>query len=238
MWVTAIDYCSVTDEYLGILLNAPHYLDTIQERDNAVFRYDPGSKRLRALALDGNYRSKGIPLRARSGVLSEVWDGIRQYRLGRYGHNQVAIDRCIAVLASATQLLSELESTHDRYLAYFVLGRCHAEAYNTDAAIEAFGEALRYDGSDVDAHMSLLAEYSLKVHPPKDLPKKAYDARWELLFLKKLEYVRENFPEDSKVQFITTVIFDESTVTNLSELSSEEIERGRRFGFGIFRWKR
>lgn len=238
MWVTAIDYSAVTDEYLGILLNSPNNLRSITDRDNAVFRYDPEAEQLRALAVDGNYGTKGLPPRAGQEVFSELWRGIRQYRLGNYGHNQAAIEQCISILSSATQQLENTASADDAYLAYFVLGRCHAEAYNTDAAIEAFRTALEHKRDDVDAHMALLAEYSIKVHPPVDQAKEAYDASYEPLFLEKLRYVREHFFDDAGVAVITTIIFDESEATGLSELTAEEIARRRELGFGTFRWKR
>lgn len=238
MWVTAIDYSAATDEYLGILLNSPNNLTSIVDRDNAVFRYEPDAKRLRALAAHGSYGARGLPARARGEAFSKLWQGIRQYRLGNFGHDQVAIAQCISILSSATQQLGDLASAHDSYLGFFVLGRCHAEAYNTEAAIEAFQSALEHKSDDVDAHMALLAEYSLKVHPPVDQVEEAYDASYEPLFLEKLSYVREQFFDDPGVAVVTTIIFDEAEATGLSELTAEEIARRRKFGFGIFRWKR
>jgi hypothetical protein len=238
IWVTAIDYHAPTDEYLGIVLNTPFNLKSIRERDNAVFKYDPETSQLHALAASGDYGRRGLPQRASRGVHAELWEGIRQYRLGNYGHNQPAIEQCIEVLSAVAPRLGDSASTDDSFLAYFVLGRCNAEAYNTDAAIEAFRSALEFNNDDVDAHMALLAEYTLKVHPRLDQPPEAYDASWEPLLVEQLNYVRREFPDDPAVATATTIIFDESEVTNLSELSEEEIARRRKVGFGIFRWKR
>jgi len=238
MWVTVIDYHSASDRYLGVLLNAPFNLTTVKARDNIVFRYDSDSSELRALTAAGRYDFVGIPQRAQSGALAQVWEGVRQYRLGNYGHDQEAIKSCIATLSTATPLLEQSVAPADRYLAHFVLGRCHAEAYNTDLAIENFRKAISYRATDVDAHMALLAEYSLKVHPPVDQPKELHDDRWEPLFIEQLKYVREHFHADAMVGTATTIIFDESEISDLSELSAEEIARRRKVGFGVFRWKR
>lgn len=238
IWVTAIDYYAPTDEYLGIVLNDPFNLESISERDNAVFKYDPETRQLHALATKGDYSRKGVPKRARGGPLAELLEGIRQYRLGNYGHNPAAIEQCIEVLSAAGPHLGDRASSDDHFLAHFVLGRCNAEAYNTDAAIEAFRNALKYNDDDVDAHMALLAEYSLKVHPPLDQPPETHDTSWEPLFVEQLTYVRQHFSDDPAVAVATTIIFDESEVANLSEFSVEELARSRKVGFGIFRWKR
>lgn len=237
MWVTAIDYFAPTDEYLGILLNSPNSLKSIKERDNAVFRYDSNAKQLRALSAEGSYRDRGLPPRVRDGT-DRLPQGIRHYRRGNYGNDQAAIEQCISTLSSAIQHFGELASSQDRYLAYFLLGRCHAEAYRTDDAIESFRGALAHNGDDVETHMALLAEYSVKVHPAVDQPEEAYDASYEALFLEKLVYVRDHFSDDPGVAAITTTIFDESEATGLGELTAEEIERRRKFGLGAFRWKR
>jgi len=232
MWVTVIDYHAAVDEYLGVLLNEPFKLTTVKERDNVVFRYDAETKQPNALASAGEYRGRGIPRRAQSGALAQLWEGIRQYRLGNHGNNQGVIGRCIEILTATVPRLERPASRDDRYLAHFVLGRCHAEAYNTDLAIESFREALEYKPRDVDTHMALLAEYSLKVHMAPD------HERWDSLFLEELKYVRKHFSDDWMVEQATAVLFDESQVTNLSELSAEELARRRKVGFGVFRWKR
>ena len=237
IWVRAIDYFEPTDEYLGVVLNAPFGVEGIEVQDNAVFHYDPETQHLWALATEGSYRARGIPTRVRREDFDPLWQGIRQYRLSAYGQDELATEKCIAFLSSDTLPVGELASEHDRYLMDFVLGRCHAEAYNTDAAIGAFNRALEHNAADVHAHMALLAEYSLKVHTPLKGTTAEYDPIYEELFLEKLRWVRKHLLTDSSVAAMTLMLFDESQVENLNLLSEEALVRGRQFGFATFRWK-
>ena len=238
IWVTAIGYFKATDQYLGIVLNEPFNLTTIKERDNVIFEYDAEAKELNALSSNSSYTRRAIPDRARSSELSSLWEGIRQYRLGNFGHNQEAIQECIAILSSASSQLGAFASTNDHYVAHYILGRCNAEAYNTDAAIMSFGNALKYNSNNLHAHMALLAEYSLKVQADADPSTGDDESIWEELFIAKLNYVREHFLDDGAVAVITKILFDESEVTNLSAFSEEELARKRKYGFATFRWKR
>jgi hypothetical protein len=45
MWVTIIDHDPKSDQFLGILINEPHYLRDVADRDNVVFHFTPNCRR-------------------------------------------------------------------------------------------------------------------------------------------------------------------------------------------------
>jgi len=237
MWVTAIDYHPESDTYLGILINEPNHLENIRMRQNVAFAYSKKYDHLIASKVNDNFWEPGIPLRARGGPLLPLWEGIHHYRNGQMGHNMDGIRAGIALLEPLSKAFPPEATLQDRFLTHFVLGRCHAEAYNTDAAIEAFRKALQYRPEDLDANMALLAEYSIKVHTAISKDNQAALAIWGEQFTAHIGHVRSHFLKDPYVSSILAAIFNPEKLKDKKE-DSEAIALALQYGTGTFRWKR
>jgi hypothetical protein len=232
MWVTVLDYDAESDTYLGKLLNQPDFLQGVQAQDNVVFRPVDEAGYPAALEDGRKFWVAGIPEYARKGLGKKLYEGVVEYRLGNFGHNMPKIRDCLSTLKRVVKKVSEL-SPDDAYLAHFVLGRCAAEAYETELAIQSFQAALALRPDDYHANMSLLAEYSVAVHGRDMKPKD----RWEAAYLQHLEFIKGHDGIWPFVQEGLMTMFDENTLQGEKPLTPEEIERGRKFGFGFLRWK-
>ena len=236
MWVRVIDVDSVTGQYLGFLLNQPHWLTSVVAGDNVVFHQPVGDAHPVAVGAP-RYGEAGWPANDTSAFAATLGEGIRAYRAGNNGHHMPGIERCIAVLGPAMESAPPAASVDERFVGHFLLGRCLAEKYETERAIAQFRAAIALRPDDVDAHMALLAELSLTVHPRTDKPEYG-SARWEREFLAELDIVRARFLGDSDVARILSAIFHPSHEAELDAESRKQVERLRRVGFAFFRWKR
>jgi len=178
MWVTVLDYDKETGTYLGKLLNQPNLIDGLRIQDNVVFEPAEDSGLPVAVNNDGSFSAAGIPKYARQGTANDLYEAVRAYRLGNFGHNPPEITRCLALFESVARKTQEL-SQEDAYLASFVRGRCAAEAYETMLAIDSFRAALAIRPADFNTNMSLLAELSVAALNPDIQPK----AQWETAYL-------------------------------------------------------
>jgi hypothetical protein len=147
------------------------------------------------------------------------------------------IERCIDVLAPVVSALPPEASRDERFVAHFVLGRCLAEKYETDRAIEQFRAAIALDSGEVNAHMALLAEFSVKTHQLSGTRPAAEVERWDRAFLDQLAVVHQRFADDPAVAQVLRFIFDPAQEVDLDPAWRGELPRLRRVGFGAFRWK-
>ena len=69
---------------------------------------------------------------------------------------------------------------------------------------------------------------------PGELPA-AEEAQWERAFLDQLALVRERFAEHPGVSTMLTVVFDPGA--GVDSTWQPHIEKLRRVGYGVFRWK-
>jgi hypothetical protein len=232
MWVTVLDYDKESDTYLGKLLNQPNLLKGVSAQDNVVFKPVDAMGMPVAVDEDEKFWAVAVPVYARKGLAKKLYEGVVAYRRGNFGHNMPGIRDCISTLKGVVKKVSEL-SRDDAYLAHFVLGRCAAEAYETELAIQSFQAAVALRPDDLPGNMSLLAEYSVAVHSPDMKPKD----RWEAAYLQQLEFIKSHDEIWSRVKDGLRVMFDEKTGATAKARTPEEVERGKQFGFGILRWK-
>ena len=237
MWVRVIAYDRPTDLFLGILLTRPDYLKSVAAGDNVVCRAEP-TLNAPARAVGGpEYGAAGWPASAVPAYFATLRDGIRAYRNGNDGHNMPEIERCIRTLAPAVRAIPGGARPDERFVSHYVLGRCLAEAYHTEQAMEQFRAAIAVDSTDADAHMALLAELSIITHRrPGELPA-AEEARWEREFLEELAIVRDRFAAADGVAKILGLIFDPAHESELSPEWQPHLEKLRRVGYATFRWK-
>ena len=236
MWVRVIAHDRATDLFLGILLNEPALLRTPLPGDNVVFRFETGSELPVAVA-SPTYGDAGWPPAAPGAFQTVLRDGVRAYRVGNYGHNRPGIERCIEVLRPVMRDVPANASTFDRFVGHYILGRCAAEVYDTPLAIEQFRAAIALDPDDADAHLALLAEYSVMVHRRPGELSAEEEAQWERSFLDQLALVRERFAEHPGVSTVLAFVFDPAQEANVEESWLPHIAKLRRVGYGIFRWK-
>jgi hypothetical protein len=237
MWVTIIEHDPKSDLFLGILINEPYYLQDVANQDNVVFHISPTSKYPVAVNRGQGHRAAAQPETKSPKFLEKVMAGVRAYRQGNFGHNMPGVERCIEILSPAVHGIPATVNAEEHFILHFVLARCLAEKYETKEAIEQFKAAIAINPDDVHAQMGLLAEISLKVHWPAGKPEPKDQAIWDQAFLEQLDLIRTRFSSDEAVQATIHAIFDESRAQDLSKLSKSELERQRKFGFGIFRWK-
>lgn len=232
MWVTILDYDKATDVFLGHVINEPFHLETVGLQDNVVFRWDPSLASLVALRENGSYRAAARPATECPEFLDTVLEAARTYRKSPFGHDKAVTERCLAILRPAVKAIPAKARPDERFAAHFLLARCLAESYVTGEAIEEFKAAIAADPGDRDAQMGLLAEYSVLVHSGSG----AERAAAEKAFLAQRELVTRQFAADPAVAGFEAP-FDPAKAGDTSKLSPAEIEHGRRFGFGPFRWK-
>jgi hypothetical protein len=238
MWVTITAYDSSSDLFLGILINQPFYLPGINNGDNVVFRVDDQFPRLVAVAVNGSYADAAWPPSDAPQFSAMLRDGVRAYRLGNNGHNPPEIERCISILTPLVDSVPSSASRDERFVGHFVLGRCLAEVYQTERALDQFHEAIQLDSSDLDSHMAFLAELSVMTHTlPGELTPHD-EARWERAFLDELALVRARFADDPAVQKMLGMVFDPKGEATLAPAWRPYVAKLRRVGYGVFRWKR
>jgi hypothetical protein len=235
MWVRAIAYDRPTGLFLAILLNKPDFLHSVQQGDNVVFRVRAPDGYLVAVGAP-DYGSAGWPA-TQSSFAAVIRDGVRAYRAGANGHNISEIERCVSVLTPAMRTVPPSSSHQERFVGHYVLGRCLAEKYATTLAIEQFRAAIALDSSDADAHMALLAEFSVMVHQRPGTLTSADEARWSREFLRELAIVRARFANNEAVNQVLTMIFDPSQESQLDSIWLPHVARLRRVGYAMFRWK-
>lgn len=237
MWVRTIAADSATGLFLGILLNQPRELRSVAQGDNVVFRLGTPVELPTAVGAP-NYGEAGWPAGTRApGFLAVLRDGIRAYRAGDNGHNMPGIDRCIEVLAPAIAAGPTAASSEERFVGHFVLGRCLAEKYETERAIDQFRAAIALNPGDLHAHMALLAELSVMTHRrPGELSADA-EARWERDFLEQLRLVRTRFAREDDVSRLLAMVFDPAHEADLEPVWKPHVEKLRRVGYAVFRWK-
>lgn len=235
MWVRATAYDPTTDLFLGVLLNRPDMIHTVQAGDNVVFRVDTAGGGLRAVGAP-NFADAGWPTAA-DAFTPVLRDGLRHYRLGNNGHVMPEIERCIDVLTPAIGTVAASATPEEQFVGHYVLGRCLAEKYDTERAMEQFRAAIALEPDDADSHMALLAELSLQAHqrPPKVSPEE--QARSEKAFLDELAVVRARFMDRDGVRQILSLVFDPAQEASVNPAWQSDIPRLRRIGYGVFRWK-
>ena len=237
MWVRVIAADSATGLRLGILINKPDFLQSPKEGDNVVFRFRDGDPLPTAVG-GPSYADVGWPSASSAPEFQRVLrEGILAYRAGNNGHNMPGIERCIAVLTPAMDAVPTAASAEERFDGHFVLGRCLAEKYVTERAIEQFRAAIAIDPSDLNAQMGLLAELSIMTHNrPGELSADA-EARWEREFVEQLQVVRSRFGGVAIVKRMLGFVFDPALEAKIPPESRAEIPKLRRVGFATFRWK-
>ncbi len=231
MWVRVFAHDSGGDRYLGHLLNPPHFLQSVAQGDRIVFGYDETLELGLARHDDWDYEVLTVPPAALGGDLEELYQGIVHFRKGESGHVQEEIRACVNTLTGVVAREQPALDREHRYLAHYILGRCLAEAYETDRAIEQFERAIELEPHALDPQMALLAELCVKVY------KKPESERLEKRYLDQLELVRERYGENERVALILQMLFDPKNSGDISHLSEREVARRRRVGFGVFRWK-
>ncbi len=233
MWVSIIDYDEESQSYLGILLNEPNFLKIVKQSDNVVFKLEGSPSAPVAISGEGKYWIPAVPKHTTSGKGFALYQGLREYRMGNFGHNMPEIEKCIGTLSSLTKDISELSNNEEKFLSYFILGRCAAENYQTMLAIDSFKSALTIKPNEVDANMALLAEYSIAVYDPETQPKSV----WETNYLNHLAFLRSNFSEDERISPMLDILFDETELSKQEGLTETERDYRKKFGNGTFRWK-
>ena len=142
MWVHVIGYDRPSDEYLGILINTPDLVSSIQAGDNVAFKNVDWAEYPWALSVGGSYRQAGLPAFAPSGLLEITAQALNQYRQGNFGHNRPAIEAAITSFQRAQTMVTEETYPANRFCLHFYLARCYSEIYATTEAAEEFGRAL------------------------------------------------------------------------------------------------
>lgn len=241
MWVRLIAYDAATDRYLGYLLNQPHFIRSVQAGDNVVVGIDATSGFPTADGSPTDYAAHGWPADATTATGRILRTGLRHYRLGNNGHNMPEIERCIDALAPHLEGSAGPEwqpSREQRFIAHFVLGRCLAEKYETDRAVRQFRAAIVTDSSDADAQLALLAELSVLTHPRPGTVSAAELQRRDEEFVRQLELVRRRFANHDGVAQMLAFVFDPAQEAKIAPEWQPQMERLRRVGYGVFRWKR
>lgn len=237
MWVTIIAYDRTSQLFLGILTNQPHELRRIVQFDNVTFRWNEELRWPVALARSGSYAAAGWPIGALDDPQRSVLvKGVRAYRAGAIGNNRSGIELCIATL----QPLADAHwagQQDELFILHFVLGRCYAELYETARAITQFRQALEIAPDSLDAHMALLAEYSVMVTKTQDELSDGTIDEWERTFLQQLALLRSRFSAHSEIMRILAALFDERAGGDLSTLTPQQLAKRRRVGFAVLRWK-
>jgi len=235
MWVRIIDHHRESDSYLGVLLNQPHFLTTVRSWDNVVFGFDTEIGRPAARSRSGDYQVLAVAEDARDGgPLSDLYAGVLHFRRGESGQNEEEIAACIETLRPVVDSLPANANESDRYIAHYALGRCLAESYETDEAIQQFEKALDLRPGALDPNLALLAELSVKVHgqdPPGSEP------WWDTAFIQHSEKVRQRFSAYTPVAVLFSSLFDPEVAEAAGPLPDSEVERRKKVGFAIFRWK-
>jgi hypothetical protein len=233
MWVSIIEYDEDSNTYLGRLLNKPYFLKNVRQADNVIFKYDQSSKKAVAIPEGTSYWMAAVPKYVSEGYGKNLYKGLREYRLGNFGNNMPEIRKCIKTLSKFTKEVSKFEVKEDAFLAFFLLGRCSAEAYQTELAIESFKSAIDYNPDDIDANLALLAEYSIAVHPPDFKPKK----KWEIAYSEHLSHLKENFSSNVKIKNVLDQLFKKKQLHEAEDLTDEEKEYRSAYDYGPFRYK-
>jgi hypothetical protein len=234
MWVRVTAFDSTTDEFLAVLLNAPQVLSSVQQGDNVAFRVRRDGYLVAVGTPDYPGAGWPPPTAFQSAVLRP---GVRAYRVAGNGNDMSAIDRCVAILRPAMRDASLRASTRERFIGHFLLGRCYAELYDTDSAIAQFRAAIRLDSTDLDSHMALLAELSVKSHHPPGTMLTPALLQWDSAYVNELHYVRAHFATDPDVSRLLSSVFDAHS-NGADTLSPAERQRLDRVGYAVFRWKR
>ncbi|HVI72043.1 MAG TPA: hypothetical protein VM656_11205 [Pyrinomonadaceae bacterium] len=236
MWVTVIAYDSITDQFLGVLGNRPRALFDVVQFDNVAFRWDESLKWPLAIANDGTYPAAAWPRDALAdSTRNRLVRAIRSYRAGMIGHDVSAFDRCVSDL----ELLTPWPGTtrEETFLQTFLLGRCFSERGETLRAISQFRRAVRVSPDSIDAHVALLAEYSVMAHRPQLEPTEGTEKDWENVFLNELAFVRERFQSNAELMRILDWLFERAAGGDLTGLTSEQLAKRKRVGFAILRWR-
>jgi hypothetical protein len=97
--------------------------------------------------------------------------------------------------------------------------------------------ALRFDSTDVDANMALLAELSLKAHQRPGTSAEPADALWEAAYLKQLAVIRKSFLSYPDVAETIAIVFDSANMKSVDPTWKAASEKLRRVGYATFRWK-
>ena len=238
MWVRVIAADSATGLRLGILINKPDFLQSPKEGDNVVFRFRDGDPLPTAVG-GPSYADVGWPAASAAPEYQRVLrEGILAYRAGNNGHNMPGIERCIAVLTPAMAAVPAAASAEERFDGHFVLGRCLAEKYVTERAIEQFRAAIAIDPTELNAQMALLAELSIVSHKKPPEISAEDEARWERAFLAQLQVVRTRFGRVPIVPRVLAFVFDPKQEAGMTTPEQKaELPKLRRVGYAIFRWK-
>lgn len=237
MWVRVIAADSATGLHLGILINQPDFMRSPSEGDNVVFRFVDGDPLPTAVGGPG-YRDVGWP--ASSGApefLAVLREGILAYRAGNNGHNMPGIEKCISVLTPAMQAVPAGARAEERFNGHFVLGRCLAEKYVTERAIEQFRAAIAIDPTELNPQMALLAELSLMVHKGRKDLSPDEEKRWEDAFVAQLQVIRTRFGDRPVVQRMLSLLFTPPDAKDMTPEMKAELPKLQRVGYAIFRWK-
>lgn len=235
MWVTVTAYDSSTDLFLGILLNEPKFITHLPQWGNVVFVPEGDTGYPTAVAVDGEYGAAGWPMTKAVEYFTTLRDGIRAYRDSRSGHNVPGVERCIEVLEPLMASVPDAARPDEVFVGHFVLGRCYAEKYDTERAIQQFRLAVEIDPDDVDAHMALLAEISVMTH----MTSGDEQSHWKRAFVDEYAIVSERFLSDRAVDVLLRAIFgDLSFCPKAQELLERQPVEGHTLPWHYFRWKR
>jgi hypothetical protein len=235
MWVRVISFDERSREYLGVLLNSPDLIHTIQGGDNVAFRVPYGAPYPIALAIAYNYREAGLPPMSPPAFFDGMAEGLNQYRRGSFGHNPPGIESAVGHFRRAEELITSETDAASKFYRHFFLARCYAEKYETLAAIAEFQDAVLYRPADEDAQMGLLAEYSVLAHSRDP---RIDSEGWAGRFRTQVSVVRERFPPDSDGNKMLDELRAEAEIFDPEHHLTEEERRAiRNIGAGTFRWK-
>jgi hypothetical protein len=235
MWVRVIAFDPASREYLGILLNSPYDVPTIEEGDNVAFGVVLGAPHPVAVAFGGSYRRAGLPNMSPPAFFEAMAEALNQYRQGGFGHNPPGIEAGIAHFSRSKTLVTDETGDAAKFYLHFFIALCFAEKYETLAAVDEFRQAISLRPDDEDAQMGLLAELSVLVNnPPETLPKGDSET-WVRQFEAQVATMRSRFPREAGFnKFIDNFLSDNPAT---GDMTSEQRARAKRVGTGTFRWK-
>lgn len=229
MWVRVIGAHPRSGEYLAKLLNDPYAIEGLQSGENVAFVAPEGSQDLIGVDRGQGYGRAGYPAFSPDAFASSMIKGLNLYRAGELGHVPENIKAAIPELLGASERTDNTTSRTASFYVHFYLGRCYAELYETESAIEQFKKALAFRPEDPSAHIALLAEYSLlAAMPEEELPSGTSD-QWRESFNRQESVIRSLFPPSAgPVQYLDLIY---------TEMKDNLDSEGTIAGKFVLRWK-
>jgi len=224
VWSQVIGFHPRSGEYLARLLNEPNAVPSISKGDNLAFKIVAKASYPVAIDRGKGYALAAYPEFAPKPFANALVSALRAYRQGNMGHAPEYLHQAIPLFELAIKNATEETNATADFYAHFYLGRCHAELYNTEDAMEAFAKALEYRDSDPNARMALLAEYSILAVSDSDVA-----LEYRQRFVEEEAAIRELFPiESGSIHMLDTIYENLATTGTPVETLA---------GKATFRWK-